>query len=106
MTCEGKDAKDNLGARSTNGVQGMTVVSSFGRCQACEACESVSRYGLVAGYLWYWYCIEKGKGYGGTVRLSVGKGRIPCSHNRLGFRHQLAFSTVYLKVCTVCVYAG
>ncbi len=72
MTCEGKDAKDNLGARSTNGVQGMTVVSSFGRCQACEACESVSRYGLVAGYLWYWYCIEKGEGLRG-YRQAVGR---------------------------------
>lgn len=67
-------------------------------------CQGVKRvkgmYGPVAGYKGT--TIGKRRRQEKEERLReyrqgslLGKGRIPCSHNRKGFRHQLVFSTVY-----------
>ena len=45
-----------------------------------------------------WEGDDKREGLRESHRGSLfGKGRIPCSHNRMGFRHQLGFSTVYMQ---------
>lgn len=82
-------------------LEGVKRVKRVKRVKVWPCCKVQSTLGTLGTGT-----VQNGKGYGDTVRRSGSVKGASCSHNRLGFRHQLAFSTVYLTARTVRVYAG